>query len=117
MANLLSDEAVEQVRRVVLKVLADSGALNQRSRGAGFAASWAEGYLAANLGASSGTGVTEATALMTVHKVLNRGGWAAVDPQLQILLTNRDDSLTGSTGDYVIAVKFSSEWRPIWVSC
>lgn len=34
-----------------------------------------------------------------------------------VTITNRDSSLTGDSGAYVVAIKIGDEYRPLWVSC
>ena len=34
-----------------------------------------------------------------------------------VTITNRDSSLTGDSGAYVVAIKMGDEYRPLWVSC
>jgi hypothetical protein len=36
---------------------------------------------------------------------------------IHIFVTNRDSSLSGYDGAYIMAVKIGSEYRPMWMGC
>jgi hypothetical protein len=73
-----------------------------------------EGFLDGALAASTGNGTTETTATLSLF-----GGSGAdwADTGRNVTVTNRSDSLTGASGAFVIAIRVSGEWRPIWIDC
>jgi hypothetical protein len=71
-----------------------------------------EGYLKTDLQAGFSNG-SIGTGLMSVMRVAgNKNG-----PPETLLITNRDPSLTASSGAYIMVVDINYEWRPIYVGC
>ena len=114
---LVSDALAAQLRTVVLKVLGELNVTTGGRTRPTQAASWVEGYLAEALAASTGTGVTEATALVDLWGMVGVDDPVWTDLGKQVTVTNRDDTLTAVLGSRVICVKFGREWRVIWVGC
>ena len=117
---LLGKTALRQIRDLIRQeMLAVQQTPNAR-RDTTSPISIAEGTLAEDLAAGSFSSVV--TADMTVHLLDVTQDSRVYSAELKtasrtITLVNRDDSLTGSSGDYCIAMKWSREWRPIWVGC
>lgn len=77
------------------------------------------GYLSSGLTAATGGGASAGTGTMDVWGKTDLGLWN--DTGENITITNRDTTLTGASGDFVIVAKFGTganvEWQVIWISC
>ena len=116
----LGSEAVRQIRDLVRAEMLAIQQTPQTRRASNLPISIIEGTLSEDMDAGSFTSVV--TASMTVYGVNVQQDSRVYDADLEstgrsVTLTNRDPSLTGSEDDYVIAIKFNREWRPIWVGC
>lgn len=74
-----------------------------------------EGYLLENLSAPS-TPSGSTTAKMSVLRIAASGGLENKISE-NITITNRDPSLSASSGAYCMAVDINYEWRPIYIGC
>lgn len=77
------------------------------------------GYLTSTLTRATLGGVSAGTGTMNVWGKGDGGLWE--DLEEEITITNRDTTLSGVTGDFVIVAKFGTganeEWQVIWISC
>lgn len=73
-----------------------------------------EGFLTTDLAGSTGDGTNETTATMDVWSG-DGAAWASTGSTETV--TNRDDSLSGTSGAYIQARRAGTEWRPVWLSC
>lgn len=114
--NLLSDEAVAQVREVVLRVLGSpSGGRNDRPVPPVFGTELREGVLAGDLDAATSTLTGASTATLTVYRGDGAGDLESAG--YTITVTNRSPDLSAASGVYCIVARINGEWRPIWVDC
>lgn len=73
-----------------------------------------EGLVDGDLEAPEDGLTSPTTAVMSVHELNVSGN--LVDSGDNVTITNRDEALTLSTGDFVIVTKFGDEYRPIYPS-
>lgn len=113
---ILSRDAFDRTRTAVrwVETVNRSRPRASRRRSVPVTAAVVEGFLDGALAASTGNGTTEATATLSLF-----GGSGANwgDTGRNVTVTNRSDSLSGASGAFVIAIKVSGEWRPIWIDC
>lgn len=117
---LLGEKAIQQIRQLIQSELRRVQQTPNQRRFSVPRLSVAEGLLAEDLSAGSLTSVVTASMSVYILDVVQDDrvyDADLVDASRTITLTNRDSSLTGTSGDYCIALKWSREWRPIWVGC
>lgn len=74
-----------------------------------------EGYLVEDLG-SPPDNESSSVAKMKVFRKASASGLQNRDNET-LTITNRDPSLSASSGTYCMVVDINYEWRPVWVGC
>lgn len=105
--------------RIVCQTIINPSPLQWMSRpggvpSAGGGSDIIEGFLTSDLAGSTGDGTNETTATMDVWSG-DGAAWASTGSTETV--TNRDDSLSGTSGAYIQARRAGTEWRPVWLSC
>lgn len=115
----ISDATWRRVQAAVLDYerRAQGGGTSKRSRETFTKRAFVEGVLLENLDAPT-DGMEEPTkAKMKVWAHDPENEDALRETEREVELTNRDKTLEGSEGDYVIAVGMKGEWRILWLAC